>query len=111
MKGILKGGDPAEGTMIIECDGVQYEFNIFQAERHYSNGIALGNEITIKYTGKIVGTDTTKANVRVVIDTDDNATKEKEDVKIKVVIEYEGDIVGDDTSKVKLLHICEDAGK
>lgn len=87
IKGKLVTVGENEGTITVDVDGQELTFDITEAERHYKNGIKVGNEITLKYTGVIKGRDTSRANVTVVIDTDENKTKDKATVEVKAVNE------------------------
>ena len=62
-------------------------FDVSGAERHYRDGLQVGNELTIDYYGVIDGTDTSHAYVTAVVDEEINTEKHKETVTVKAVHE------------------------
>ncbi|MEG1497218.1 MAG: hypothetical protein RR385_07550, partial [Clostridiales bacterium] len=50
-------------TVIKTDDGTELAFTTSDAEHHYTNGIQVGNAVSITYTGTINGTDTSGVTV------------------------------------------------
>lgn len=60
-------------TTILSDDGEELSFDTSKATLCYYNGIAVGNYITIEYSGELSGSDTTGVNVTAVYDYSDGA--------------------------------------
>ena len=61
-------------TITIGTGAGSYTFNIEGAAHDYKNGLAVGNWVTIQFTGALNGTDTSGVTVLCVTDLDDNAS-------------------------------------
>ncbi|MEG1822398.1 MAG: hypothetical protein RR233_05725 [Clostridiales bacterium] len=74
--------DASMNTLAMKtADGTELVFTTTYAELHYKNGILVGNDVIVKYKGKIDGTDTSKVNVVSVYDFAANVVHEvKSDV-------------------------------
>lgn len=85
INGKLTALNDKASTLTINDGEKDLTFDVSKAERHYKDGIRIGNQIVIDYYGRINGTDTTYAHVTAVIDNDLNSEKHKETVTVKVV--------------------------
>lgn len=66
--------DASMSTITIDTGAGSYTFNIEGAAHDYKNGLAVGNWVTIQFTGALNGTDTSGVTVLCVTDLDDNAS-------------------------------------
>lgn len=60
-------------TTIVSDDGTELSFDTTNAQLCYNNGVAVGNYITVEYSGELNGSDTTGVKVAAVYDYADNA--------------------------------------
>ena len=80
--------DASMHTLTIKTnDGQVYTFSTLGAKTDYKNGVAEGNWVSLIYTGKLEGTDTSKVTVKEIVDKDDNIEKAKQEMEIKAVDE------------------------
>ncbi len=64
--------DASNANITIGNKTGEYTFDVGSAQHHYKNGLMIGNLVTIEYSGKINGTDTSSCVVHSVTDTDPN---------------------------------------